>query len=209
MKIAASLDGQTALTNGQSQWITHDAARQDGHAWRARACAVLTGIGTVLEDDPQLDVRAVTTPRQPSLVVVDSRLETPLNAKLFGPQRPLWLYAAQDNAEKRRALEAQSASVTCLGNATGKVDLALMLQDLALRGVNELHVEAGHKLNGSLLRAGLVDELLLYVAPLLIGEGRGMSNLGPLSNLQEALALDFHEVTQIGPDLRILARVRR
>jgi len=209
MKIAASLDGQTALTNGESQWITHDAARQDGHAWRARACAVLTGIGTVLEDDPQLDVRAVTTPRQPSLVVVDSRLETPLNAKLFGPQRPLWLYAAQDNAEKRRALEAQSASVTCLSNATGKVDLALMLQDLALRGVNELHVEAGHKLNGSLLRAGLVDELLVYMAPLLIGEGRGMSQLGPLSNLQEALALDFHEVTQIGPDVRILARVRR
>ena len=209
MKIAASLDGQTALTNGVSQWITHEAARQDGHAWRARACAVLTGIGTVLEDDPQLDVRAVATPRQPSLVVVDSRLETPLNAKLFGPQRPVWLYAAQDNAEKRRALEAQAAHVTCLGEATGKVDLAQMLRDLALRGVNELHVEAGHKLNGSLLRAGLVDELLVYMAPLLIGEGRGMSNLGPLSNLQEALSLDFHELTQIGPDLRILARVRR
>jgi len=209
MKIAASLDGQTALTNGQSQWITHDAARQDGHAWRARACAVLTGIGTVLEDDPQLDVPAVTTPRQPSLVVVDSRLETPLTAKLFGPQRPLWIYAAQDNEEKRRALEAQAAHVTCLGEATGKVDLSQMLRDLAQRGVNELHVEAGHKLNGSLLRAGLVDELLVYMAPLLIGEGRGMSKLGPLSNLQEALALDFHEVTQIGPDVRILARVRR
>jgi diaminohydroxyphosphoribosylaminopyrimidine deaminase/5-amino-6-(5-phosphoribosylamino)uracil reductase len=209
MKIAASLDGQTALTNGQSQWITHDAARQDGHAWRARACAVLTGIGTVLEDDPLLDVRAVATPRQPSLVVVDSRLETPLNAKLFGPKRPVWFYAAQDDVEKRRALEVQAASVSCLSDATGKVDLARMLRDLAQRGVNELHVEAGHKLNGSLLRAGLVDELLVYMAPLLIGQGRGMSNLGPLSNLQEALALDFHEVTQIGLDLRILARVRR
>ena len=209
MKIAASLDGQTALNNGVSQWITHDAARQDGHAWRARACAVLTGIGTVLQDDPQLDVRAVATPRQPSLVVVDSRLETPLHAKLFSPQRPVWLYAAQDDANKRQALQAQGASVTCLSDATGKVDLAQMLQDLAQRGINELHVEAGHKLNGSLLRAALVDELLVYMAPLLIGEGQGMSNLGPLSNLQEALTLDFHEVTQIGPDLRILARIRR
>ena len=209
MKIAASLDGQTALTNGVSQWITHDAARQDGHAWRARACAVLTGIGTVLQDDPQLDVRAVATPRQPSLVVVDSRLETPLNAKLFGPQRPVWLYAAQDDANKRQALQAQGARVTSLSDATGKVDLAQMLRDLAHHGVNELHVEAGHKLNGSLLRAGLVDELLVYLAPLLIGQGRGMSNLGPLSNLQEALALDFHEVTPIGPDLRLLARIRR
>ena len=104
MKVAASLDGQTALENGVSQWITSAPARDDGHAWRARACAVLTGIGTVLEDDPQLDVRAVPTPRQPTLVVMDSQLETPLTAKLFQPQRPVWIYCATDHAERRAVL---------------------------------------------------------------------------------------------------------
>ena len=98
MKIAASLDGQTALENGMSQWITSAPAREDGHAWRARACAVLTGIGTVIADDPQLDVRAVPTPRQPTLVVMDSKLETPVTAKLFASQRPVWIYCAVDNA---------------------------------------------------------------------------------------------------------------
>jgi diaminohydroxyphosphoribosylaminopyrimidine deaminase/5-amino-6-(5-phosphoribosylamino)uracil reductase len=209
MKVAASFDGQTALENGVSQWITSAAARDDGHAWRARACAVLTGIGTVLEDDPQLDVRAVPTPRQPTLVVMDSQLDTPLTAKLFGPQRPVWIYCAIDNAQRRAALEAQGAHVVCLPNASGKVDLAAMLKDLAQKQINEVHVEAGHKLNGSLLREGLVDELLTYLAPKLMGQGRGMTNLGPFTNLDDAKALSFHEVTQIGPDLRILARLSR
>ena len=209
MKVAASLDGQTALENGVSQWITAEPARTDGHAWRARACAVLTGIGTVLEDDPQLDVRAVPTPRQPTLVVMDSRLETPLTAKLFKPQRPVWIYCAVDNAERRQALEAKGAQVVCLPNTSGKVDLAAMLQDLGQKQINEVHVEAGHKLNGSLLREGLVDELLTYLAPKLMGQGRGMTNLGPFTTLDDAKALSFHEVTQIGPDLRILARVSR
>ncbi|CAN1544799.1 RibD Pyrimidine reductase, riboflavin biosynthesis [Burkholderiaceae bacterium] len=206
MKVAASLDGQTALENGASQWITSEPARQDGHAWRARACAVLTGIGTVREDDPQLDVRAVPTPRQPTLVVMDSQLETPLTAKLFVPKRPVWIYCAVDHPERRAALEAQGAQVICLPNPNNKVDLAAMLQDLGKRHINEVHIEAGHKLNGSLLRADLVDELLVYLAPQLIGQGRGMTNLGPLSQLSDAKPLHFHEVTQIGPDLRILAR---
>jgi diaminohydroxyphosphoribosylaminopyrimidine deaminase/5-amino-6-(5-phosphoribosylamino)uracil reductase len=209
MKVAASLDGQTALENGVSQWITSAPARDDGHAWRARACAVLTGIGTVLEDDPQLDVRAVPTPRQPTLVVMDSQLDTPITAKLFAPKRPVWIYCATDNAERRQALEAQGAQVTCLPNASGKVDLAAMLRDLAAKQINEVHVEAGHKLNGSLLREGLVDELLTYLAPQLMGQGRGMTNLGPFTTLDDAQALSFHEVTQIGPDLRILARLSR
>jgi len=209
MKIAASLDGQTALDNGVSQWITSPPARDDGHAWRARACAVLTGIGTVLEDDPLLDVRAVPTPRQPTLVVMDSQLETPPTAKLFTPQRPVWIYCAVDHAECRTALEAQGAQVVCLPNASGKVDLAAMLQDLGQKQINEVHVEAGHKLNGSLLREGLVDELLTYLAPKLMGQGRGMTNLGPFTTLDDAKALAFHEVTQIGTDLRILARVSR
>ena len=209
MKIAASLDGQTALNNGASQWITSAPARDDGHAWRARACAVLTGIGTVLEDDPQLDVRAVSTPRQPTLVVMDSQLETPLTAKLFQPQRPVWIYCATEHAVRRAALEAKGAQVVCLPNATGKVDLAAMLKDLGAKHLNEVHVEAGHKLNGSLLREGLVDELLTYLAPKLMGQGRGMTNLGPFATLDETQALSFHEVTQIGPDLRILARLSR
>lgn len=209
MKVAASLDGQTALDNGASQWITSEPARQDGHAWRARACAVLTGIGTVLEDDPLLDVRAVATPRQPTLVVMDSRLETPTQAKLFGPKRPVWIYCAVDHSERRAALEAQGAQVVCLPNPSGKVDLAAMLQDLGAKHINEVHVEAGHKLNGSLLRAGLVDELITYLAPKLMGQGRGMTNLGPFTQLDEALALTFHEVTHVGADLRISARLKR
>ena len=209
MKVAASLDGQTALDNGVSQWITSAPARDDGHVWRARACAVLTGIGTVHEDDPQLDVRAVHTPRQPTLVVMDSQLETPLTAKLFTPQRAVWIYCATDNAERRQALEAKGAQVICLPNPSGKVDLVAMLKDLGQKQINEVHVEAGHKLNGSLLREGLVDELLTYLAPKLVGQGRGMTNLGPFTSLDDAKALSFHEVTQIGPDLRILARLSR
>jgi diaminohydroxyphosphoribosylaminopyrimidine deaminase/5-amino-6-(5-phosphoribosylamino)uracil reductase len=209
MKVAASLDGQTALENGVSQWITSAPARDDGHAWRARACAVLTGIGTVLQDDLQLDVRAVPTPRQPTLVVMDSQLETPLTAKLFAPQRPVWIYCAVDHTERRQALEAKGVHVICLPNASGKVDLAAMLKDLGQKQINEVHVEAGHKLNGSLLREGLVDELLTYLAPKLMGQGRGMTNLGPFTTLDDAKALSFHEVTKIGPDLRILARLSR
>jgi diaminohydroxyphosphoribosylaminopyrimidine deaminase/5-amino-6-(5-phosphoribosylamino)uracil reductase len=208
MKAAASLDGQTALSNGVSQWITSQAARDDGHAWRARACAVLTGIGTVLEDDPRLDVRAVSTPRQPTLVVVDSRLETPPTAKLFSvPNRAVWIYCAIDDTARRTALEAQGATVIGLPNPNGKVDLSRMLADLGRRHINELHVEAGHKLNGSFLREGLVDELLLYQAPMLLGQGRGLTTLGPLETLGQAIRLHWHEITRVGPDLRILARL--
>ena len=211
MKMAASLDGQTALENGASQWITSAPARADGHAWRARACAVLTGIGTVLEDNPRLDVREVNTPRQPQLVVVDSRLETPLDAHLFIAGRAITIYVAVPNDAKKAALEARGATVIyCPGRqpgTEGKVDLAAMLRDLATREINELHVEAGHKLNGSLVREGLVDEFLLYLAPKLLGAGRGMVNIGPLAELSQAIELEFRETAMIGPDLRILARI--
>ena len=210
MKIAASIDGQTALENGVSQWITSGPARADGHAWRARACAVLTGIGTVLEDNPRLDVRLAQTPRQPHLVVVDSRLETPLDAHLFIAGRALYIYAAVPDEAKKAALEARGATVIyCPGKAgaEGKVDLAAMLQDLAAREINEVHVEAGHKLNGSLVREGLVDEFLLYLAPKLLGAGRGMVNIGPLTELSQAVALEFRSTELIGPDLRLVARI--
>jgi len=210
MKIAASLDGQTALQNGVSQWITGDAARTDGHAWRARACAVLTGIGTVQADNPKLDVRLVNTPRQPHIVIVDSRLETPLDAALFIAGRACYIYAAVPNDVKKSALEALGATVIYLPGKTprtkGKVDLNAMLFDLAGREINELHVEAGHKLNGSFIREGLVDEFLVYLAPKLLGLGQGMANVGPLTMLDEAVNLNFHSIERLGADLRVLAR---
>jgi diaminohydroxyphosphoribosylaminopyrimidine deaminase/5-amino-6-(5-phosphoribosylamino)uracil reductase len=210
MKIAASLDGQTALTNGASQWITSEAARADGHAWRARACAVLTGIGTVLADNPVLNVRLVDTPRQPRLVVVDSLLETPLDAALFISGRACYIYAAVPNDTKKTALESRGATVIYMPGLTPgterKVDLNAMLLDLARREVNELHLEAGHKLSGSFVREGLVDEFLVYLAPKLLGQGQGMLNLGPLTQLADGIDLSFQSIGRVGPDLRVIAR---
>ena len=208
LKSAASLDGTTALLNGASQWITSPAARADGHAWRARACAVLTGIGTVLDDNPRLDVREVPTPRQPHVVVVDSQLQTPLDAHLFIAGRACYIYTAIQNDAKKAALEARGATVIDVPNPQGKVDLQAMLRDLARRGVNELHVEAGNKLNGSLVREGLVDEMLVYLAPTLLGPGLGMANVGPFDALAQGLSMDFTSVEHVGPDIRIVARVR-
>lgn len=215
MKVAASLDGTTALNNGASQWITSEAARADGHAWRARSCAIITGIGTVLADRPRLDVRLVDTPRQPHLVVVDSELQTPPDAPLFIKEgRAVFIYAATPNKSKQHALEAAGAQVIYLpghtpeGHPTGKVDLTAMLKDLARREINELHVEAGFKLNGSLLREGIVDELLVYLAPTLLGQGAGMFNFGPLSSLTHGIALEFSSAEMLGPDLRVVARLR-
>jgi diaminohydroxyphosphoribosylaminopyrimidine deaminase/5-amino-6-(5-phosphoribosylamino)uracil reductase len=212
LKVAASLDGTTALHNGASQWITSAAARADGNAWRARACAVLTGIGTVLQDDPVLNVRELTTPRQPQLVVLDSHLQTPPDASLFIADRACIIYAAgpldAEFSARKAVLEARGATVVHLPGADGRVDLPALLRDLAARGVNELHVEAGHRLNGALVRAGLVDEWLLYLAPTLLGPGRGMADMGPLDTLAQRLALEFQGVERVGPDLRILARVK-
>jgi len=207
MKIAASLDGKTALDNGTSQWITSEAARADGHAWRARAGAVLTGIGTLLEDNPKLDVRLAPARRQPDAVVVDSRLETPPDANIFTAGRRVFIYIAVQDAQRQAALEARGATVVCLPGPGGKVDLAAMLRDLAQREINELHVEAGHKLNGSLIREGLVDELLVYLAPKLVGQGRQMAHFGPLADLAEAVAFEFLSSDRVGPDLRLVARI--
>lgn len=207
VKVAASLDGSTALANGASKWITGSEARADGHVWRARACAVLTGIGTVLADNPRLDVREVQTERQPSLIIVDSALQLPLDASAFIAGRHLVVYTAVENDEKKRALEARGATVIVLPNRQGKVDLPAMMKDLARREINELHVEAGSKLNGSLVREGLVDELLVYLAPKLVGEGHGMLQWGPLAELSQALPLDFTAVDRVGRDVRLVARV--
>ena len=208
LKVAASLDGQTALTNGESQWITSASARLDGHAWRARSCAVLTGIGTVLQDDPQLNVRDIDTPRQPTLVIVDSKLETPLNARLWDTQREVWIYCATGDTDRKAALKAKGARVMCLPNAQGKVDLRALVQDLGQKAINEVHIEAGFKLNGSLLAVGVVDELLVYLAPLLIGQGLGMASLGTFETLSQALKLKIQNVTTVGDDVRLIAHVK-
>ncbi|HEY6135529.1 MAG TPA: bifunctional diaminohydroxyphosphoribosylaminopyrimidine deaminase/5-amino-6-(5-phosphoribosylamino)uracil reductase RibD [Rubrivivax sp.] len=206
MKIAASLDGRTALHNGRSQWITGADARTDGHAWRRRASAVLTGVGTVLDDDPRLDVRLVPTERQPLRVVVDSRLETPPHARLLSPPGAALIYGAADDAVRRAALAAAGAEIALQPGLGAKVDLAAMMADLAWRGVNELHVEAGHRLNASLLREGLVDELLVYLAPMLLGDARGIADLARLEALEDAPRWRFTDVQLIGGDARLMAR---
>lgn len=205
MKAAASLDGKTALHNGQSQWITSQAARDDGHAWRARACAILTGIGTVKEDDPQLNVRAVDTPRQPRRIVIDSHLQISPDARVLAGGGT-WIVAAHADPDKQARLREQGAEIIVLPNAHGKVDLPALMLELGLRQINELHIEAGFKLNGSLIRENCVDELLLYLAPHLIGDAQGLFDLPELEALNAKRGLSFQEVKQIGPDVRILAR---
>jgi len=177
-KSGVTLDGKVATRTGDSKWITGEAARNDGHHWRARACAVLTGIGTVRDDDPQLTVRAVTTPRQPLRVVIDSRLELPLTARILEGGGVLIACAIMDEA-KAAKLTDQGAEIVALPNAAGKVALPALMQELGRRGINELHVEAGHRLNGSLINEHCVDELLLYLAPSLLGERTARLRIHP------------------------------
>jgi diaminohydroxyphosphoribosylaminopyrimidine deaminase/5-amino-6-(5-phosphoribosylamino)uracil reductase len=199
LKMAATLDGRTALEDGRSQWITGPEARRDGHAWRARACAVLTGIGTVKTDNPQLTVREVATPRQPLRVIVDSRLETPPDARILQGERVL-VFAAREGT-------LPNAEVVVLPNARGKVELPQMLAALAARGINELHVEAGFRLNGSLVREGCVDEFLVYLNPSFLGDtAQGMLDLPAPAALDARLRLEVISTVQLGGDLRLLAR---
>ena len=206
LKVAMSLDGKTALANGVSQWITGPDARRDGHRWRAQSCAVLTGHGTVRDDNPRLTVRDVPCSRQPLRVVVDSRLQTPPTAAVL--DGGALLFAAQDDAARRTALEAAGADIVLLPNADGKVDLPAMLAELARRGINEVLVEAGAQLNGSLLREGCVDELLIYQAPLLLGDAaRGAFAGTALTQLAQASRLRVMERRMIGADSFLRARL--
>ncbi len=203
MKIAASLDGRTALDSGTSQWITGEEARADGHAWRARACAVLTGIGTVLADDPALTVRAVDTPRQPLRIVVDRDARTPPQARVLAGGGALVVTAGARNPAWPAAVET-----AVLANGEGRVDLHALLRLLGERGLNEVHVEAGGRLNAAFLDARLVDEIVAYLAPDVIGDpARGMfGRVHGLPSLADATRFEWRDARRIGRDLRVIAR---
>ena len=210
LKIAASLDGKTALGNGQSQWITGPTARKDGHHWRAQACAIVTGVGTIKEDDPLLNVREVATQRQPWKVIVDSKLETPSSAKILknlGGAKVIIMCGKLDSKEQQQKaaiFREQGIEVTEMPNTQGKVDLPKMFAYLAQeREMNEIHVEAGFKLNGSMLREHCVDELLLYYAPFFIGDGIGMANIAPLSHLDQRQDWQIIDQDVLGKDMRL------
>jgi diaminohydroxyphosphoribosylaminopyrimidine deaminase / 5-amino-6-(5-phosphoribosylamino)uracil reductase len=217
LKVAASLDGKTALPNGQSQWITGAAARDDGHHWRAQACAILTGVGTIKEDDASLTVRAVNTIRQPKRIIIDSKLDIPLTANVLKPftgesssikDNGAMVVCGQITSDaqltKQAQLKAQGVEVISMPNSMGKVDLPALMHYLASeREMNEIHVEAGHKLNGSLLREGCVDELLLYLAPTLLGSGLGIANLPELESLTQRTDWKRIDQTAFDPDIRL------
>ena len=210
MKIATSLDGKTALPDGRSQWITGPLARADGHHWRAQACAIVTGVGTVKEDDPSLNVRDVQTERQPWRIIVDSKLETPPTAKILNnidQSGVIIVCASLDGTEvqqKAKALTERGTEVIVMANPSGKVDLPKLFSYLAKeREMNEIHIEAGFKLNGSLLRESCIDELLLYYAPFFMGEGVGMANVSPLSSLADKKDWKVIDHSLFGPDLRL------
>ena len=210
MKIAASLDGKTALPDGQSQWITGPLARADGHHWRAQACAIVTGVGTVKEDDPRLNVREVSTHRQPWRILVDSKLETPPNAKILNNLQDsgvIIVCAALDDvdkAAKAKQFQERGIEVIAFANPQGKVDLPKLFTYLAQeREMNEIHIESGFKLNGSMLKESCVDELLLYYAPFFMGEGKGMANVPTLPNLSTREDWCILDQSVIGTDLRL------
>lgn len=210
-KIAASLDGRTALSNGKSQWITGESARQDVQHWRAQSCAILTGIGTVLADDPSMTVRLPTVTCQPLRVIVDSQLQLPLDSKMLEPsmlaQSPVLVAYAADVQQRAAALLAKGAELLCVANPAQQVDLPQLLQVLAQRGVNEVLVEAGQGLNGALLHAGLIDEFVFYYAPKLMGSAaHGMFAMPEFTAMQKVPELQVLDVRQVGTDIRVRAK---
>jgi len=210
LKTASSLDGKTALLNGESKWITGAAARADVQRWRARACVILTGSGTVLADDPQMNVREilandVETPRQPLKVIVDSRLVTPPNAKIL--HGGAFIACAQADPARRAALEAAGAQILELPGASGRVDLSALMLEFGRQGINEVHVEAGATLNGALLAAGLVDEWIAYIAPVAMGHAaRGLFNMPELTEMAGRQAFELRDMCMVGGDIRLTLR---
>lgn len=207
LKMATSLDGRSALHNGVSQWITGPEARADGHCWRARSCVVLTGIGTVLKDDPQLTVRSVATPRQPRRAVVDGRFELPEDARLIDGGEVIVFTARADAAKAARLVARNVRVVELPGQEPDRVDLPAMMRWFAAEQFNEVHVEAGAGLSGALVAAGCIDELLVYLAPMLLGDAAGLVKLPLLERLEAAPRYEFIDAERVGADLRVRARV--
>ena len=203
LKAAASLDGRTALPNGRSQWITSEAARRDNQGWRARAGAIVTGIGTVLADNPRMDVRDVAVAHPPWRVVLDSQWRTPGASRLMGTPGPVLVVGVQDDVPAARRLRDAGAECLALGNQDGRVDLAKLVGELARRQINEVHLEAGATLNGGFIEAGLVDEWLLYLAPKLLGAGSGIAALTGMDSLDGAPEIELIHIDPVGPDLRL------
>ena len=208
LKIASSIDGATALQNGASQWITGESARKHAHTWRARSCALITGIGTVLSDDPSLNVRFVSTPRQPKLVIVDANLDTPTHAKLFEENREVIIYCARAAPEKQMQLTQRGALIVVMPDMVkpNHIDLMGMLADLATKEINEIHIEAGQGLNTRFIELGLVDEYLIYLAPLILGDAKGWTKLPALDKLSLGKRLSFLESMHLEQDIFIRAR---
>ncbi len=207
LKTASSLDGKTALLNGESKWITGAAARADVQRWRARACVILTGGGTVLADDPQMNVRDIETPRQPLKVIVDSHLMTPPSAKIL--HGGAFIACAEANPTRRAALEAAGAQILELPGADGRVDLVALMHEFGRQGINEVHVEAGATLNGALLATGLVDEWISYVAPVAMGHSaRGLFEMPALTEMAGRRLFEIRDVRTVGSDIRLTLRPR-
>lgn len=206
-KLACSLDGKLALNNGVSQWITGEQARADGQHWRARSSVILTGIGTILKDNPLLNVRAVETERQPIRAVIDGKFQIPEDAKIFNGN-PVWIFTYTDNPNKQERLQAKNVTVIKLSQNSHKIDLNAVWQTLTERGINEVHVEAGSGLNGALLDAGLIDELLVYMAPKVLGSGQSMFASRDLFDLSDIARFEWVEQTRVGDDLKLRLRLK-
>lgn len=206
MKIASTLDGKVALNNGRSQWITGGQARADGHQWRARACVILTGSGTVRDDDPQLTVRDVYTPRQPIRAIIDSQFAIDEDARLFDGN-PVWIFVTEYNVAKAERLAARNVRVITINEKNRHVDLKAVMAWLGQQDINEVHVEAGPGLNGALLQAGCVDELLLYLAPTILGDARSAVAHAPFNVLADAYRFEFFDTAACGKDMRLRARM--
>lgn len=204
-KIAASLDGRTALQNGISQWITGEAARADVQHWRARSCAILTGICTVQIDDPQMTVRSLDIGRQPLRIIADSRLQISPHARILQDGHALVAYASDPDG-KADTLWAAGIELLHLSDTQGRVCLESLLRALAVQGINEVLVEAGEGLNGALLQAGLIDEYLMYFAPVLMGSAaKGMFAMPALTEMNQRQALRILDTRMVGQDLRVRA----
>lgn len=205
MKSGVSLDGHSALPGGESQWITGPLSRADGHQWRARSCVVLTGIGTIRSDNPRLNVREVDTPRQPIRAVVDTRFEIPEDARLFDGGK-VWVFVCSIDQAKADRLAERNVEVVVMPSSAAGIDLPSLMRWLAAHEINEVHVEAGARLSGAMLEHGCVDELLVYMAPMLLGQGRGMASMPAVSALDAAERFEFIEAMPVGTDMRLRLR---